>query len=530
MKKSFSSIIIFFASALIICTTSCTKKLDEQLYGTTTSSNFYKSADQVTAAYVLPYSYLQTHIYQVHFQDVEFVTDEACVPVLYGYVDQGGQWIRFHKHTWSAQDPWILSEWQDLYQAIGYSSNFITNLRNVDVSSFNLPVSKAQMIAEIRMVRALHYWWALSEFGNIPVVDSVGVPNPTNSTPAQAFAFIEKEIKESIPDLSEKGDDNWYGHFTKTAAYTLLAKLYLNAEAITGENHYQDCINACDYVINSGMYSLDANWNDPFRVHNELSNENIYVVPFDANNAQQFNFIEQNIHENISAYKHGADYGWRKISTQESFFDLFSANDKRINQWLYGPQTYTDDNGDEQPVPSWETDYSTDPPTIDPLIINPHIEDLQNADDKEGVMNVKYEIEDGLNYGSNGIVDMNNDMVVFRYADILMMKAECLMRLNGNKASADAVDLVNTVRARDFDGGDAAAKYTTTSLSMDEFLNERGREFAYEMFRREDLIRFGKFEDAWWEKDAESDKHNEFFPIPNTVLTANPSLKQNPGY
>jgi hypothetical protein len=182
-------------------------------------------------------------------------------------------------------------------------------------------------------------------------------------------------------------------------------------------------------------------------------------------------------------------------------------------------------------VPSWETDYSTDPPVIDSLIINPHIEDLQNADDKEGVMNVKYEIEDGLNYGSNGIVDMNNDMVVFRYADILYMKAECLMRLNGGTATKEAVDLVNKVRKRNFSATDFVnAKYTTATLTMDELLNERGREFAYEMFRREDLIRFGKFEEAWWEKDAESDKHNEIFPIPFTVLTANPALKQNPGY
>ncbi len=65
---------------------------------------------------------------------------------------------------------------------------------------------------------------------------------------------------------------------------------------------------------------------------------------------------------------------------------------------------------------------------------------------------------------------------------------------------------------------------------MDELLNERGREFAYEMFRREDLIRFGKFEDAWWEKDKDADKHTEIFPIPFDVITANPNLKQNPGY
>ena len=127
---------------------------------------------------------------------------------------------------------------------------------------------------------------------------------------------------------------------------------------------------------------------------------------------------------------------------------------------------------------------------------------MLNAGDDEGVMNIKYEIENGLNYGSNGFVNMNNDMVVFRYADILVMKAECLMRLNGDAATQEAVDLVNQVRQRDFSAADSKAKYTTATLTLDELLNERGREFAYEMFRREDLIRFGKFEDAWWEKDA----------------------------
>src|SRR5205823_7144038 len=103
--------------------------------------------------------------------------------------------------------------------------------------------------------------------------------NPTNKTSAEAFAYIEKEIKESIPDLSEKGDAGWYGHFTKTAAQALLAKLYLNAKVFTGQDHWQDCIDACDAVIHSGKYHLDENWNDPFLVHNESSKENIYVIP-----------------------------------------------------------------------------------------------------------------------------------------------------------------------------------------------------------------------------------------------------------
>jgi starch-binding outer membrane protein, SusD/RagB family len=420
----------------------CSKKLDETLYSVDTNSNFYQNADQVMAAYVQPYAFMQTHVYQVHFQVAEFATDEACVPVLFGYVDQEGQWLRLHQHTWTSTDFWILLEWQNLYQAIGYCNNFIDNIQNVDVSAMNLPISKEQMIAEIRMVRALHYYWALSDFGNIPIVEHVGERNPTNSTPADAFAYIEKEIKESIPNLSEKGDPDWYGHFTKTAADALLAKLYLNAKAFTGQDHSQDCIDACDAVIQSGKYQLDVHWNDPFLVHNESSNENIYVVPFDANNAQQFNFIEQNIHENLIVYKYcddqSIDYGWRKISTQESFFDLYQPKDYRIKQWIVGPQTYTDADGNEQPVPDYEDE---------PMNITPHIEDLFNANDDEGVMNIKYEIEYNYgNYGSDGFVNMNNDMVIFRYADILMMKAECLMRLNGDAATQEAVNLVNTVR------------------------------------------------------------------------------------
>ena len=122
-------------------------------------------------------------------------------------------------------------------------------------------------------------------------------------------------------------------------------------------------------------------------------------------------------------------------------------------------------------------------------------------------------------------------MVVFRYADILFMKAECIMRLNGGTATQEAVDLVNKVRKRNFSSGNFnTAKYTISKLTMGELLDERGREFAYEMLRREDLIRFEKFGEAWWEKPADADKHFEIFPIPQNVLTANPSLKQNPGY
>jgi hypothetical protein len=491
-------------------------KLDEKLYDVATPENFLQNANEVMAAYVLPYSFMQTHIYQVHFALQEFPTDEAVVPVRYGYIDQEGAWIRLHQHTWTSSDSWILAEWQNMFQAIGYCNYFIDAVQDKDLSEMNLPISKEQMIAEIKMVRALHYYWALSDFRNVPIVEHVGEASPPTKSGTEVFAFIEKEIKDNIPLLSEKGDAGWYGHFTKSAAYALLAKLYLNAEVFTGQARWQDCIDACDQVM-AADYSLDQNWNDPFLVHNENSSENIYVVPFDAKNAQQFNFIEQNFHENILFARYHVDYyGWHKISTQESFYDLYQPNDRRIEQWVVGPQTYIDENGDEQDVLTWEGE---------PMDVTPSIDMLINYDggEAQGAMNMKYEMEDG------GLESMSNDMVVFRLADILYMKAESLMRLNGGTATQEAVDLVNQVRERSFAPGDPDADYTTGTLTLDELIDERGREFAYEMHRREDLIRFGKYNEEWWEKPA-SDAKYEIYPIPFDVVTANPVLVQNPGY
>lgn len=514
-SKHFKISLLVSLMIAVSCLNSC-DDLVQVPYSEQTPENYYRNAEQVTSAYVLPYVYMQRNVYQVHFQVHEFTTDEAVVPARYGYVDQEGQWIRFHRHTWTSDDNWIELEWNYLFQAIGYSNQFINNMQDRDLSNMDLPVNKEQMIAEIRMVRALHYYWALSTFGNIPIVEEVGVPSPPTQSSSEVFAFIENEINQSIPQLSEKGDPNWYGHFTKSAARALLAKLYINAEVFTGTPRWQDAITTIDGVLNAN-FSLDANWNDPFLVNNENSDENIFVVPFDASNAQGFNLIQQNVHENILFAKFNVDwYGWHKISTQESFYHLYDDNDARINQWIVGPQTYTDENGEEQPIMSWEGE---------PMVVSPEISQLVNYEggEAEGVMNMKYEMEDGA------LENMSNDMVIFRLADLMLMKAEALMRLNGGAATSQAVDLVNQVRARSFDGSAQNAMYNTSSLTLDELLDERGRELAYEIHRREDLIRFDRFTDAWWEKDA-SEEYRELFPIPVKQLTANPQLEQNPGY
>jgi len=518
MKKIsyFNKPLLLFSLVAILCVVNSCKKLDEHVYSSETSSNFFQTESQVMAAYVQPYAFIETEIYQVHFALSEFATDEAVAPERDGYIDQNGMWNRLHQHNWVVDDAWINSEWDDMYQAIGYANYFIDAIQNVDVSKMGLPISKAQMIAEAKMVRDLHYYWLLDEFGNVPIVEHNTTVSPPTSTRAQVYAYVEQDILANLPLLGKKGDPTWYGHFTQEAAHALLAKLYLNALVFTGTAQYDKCIAQCDTIINGGKFSLDATWNAPFIAQNQNSNENIYVVPFDNSNAVGFNAGQQQLHWDEATQVYNIADGWYKVVSQESFYDLYAKNDYRINQWLVGPQSYVNASGKTVPVIGDDGNQ---------LVLSASIQSLENATggDTDGASNIKYQVE------TTGIYNMNNDDVVFRLGDIMDMKAECEMRQNGGVATADAVSLVNQVRARSFKPGDPGATYTTTTLTLPELLNERGREFSYEMHRREDMIRFGVFNNAWWEKPV-TDAHYELYPIPYAAITANSNLKQNPGY
>lgn len=516
-KYKFSLIAI--TATVLLNITAC-KKLDEKVYSNDTSENFYINSEQVLSGYVLPYSFMQTMIYSVHFALAEFPTDGAVATVKNGNGYENGTWIRFHQHTWTSREDFIKYEWSNLFQGIGYCNSFIEAMETKSFN-FTLPLPKERMISEVKLMRALYYYWALDEFGGVPIVEKVGEKSPPSRTRAEVFDFIEKEIKDNIGNLVEKGDDKWYGHFTKSAANALLAKLYLNAEVFSGKPRWDDCIAASNAVIGTNKYSIDADWRTPFLINNEGSNENIFVVPFDQNYAPGFNAAQQQLPGALKDKYGFTDYPWGKIVTQESFFNLYSANDKRKQQWLVGPQFY--ENGDI--VWGW---YDQDGQQ---LVIDPKIDKLNNTNGGygQGVRNIKYEVRQA---GATGptVANMNNDLVIFRLSDIMMTKAEAIMRKAGGAANSEAVQLVNDVREKAFNPGDPGAKYTTATLTLDELLDERGREFAYEMKRREDLIRFGKFGNAWWEKPADADKNKELYPIPFDILTANPALKQNPGY
>lgn len=508
MKKIFYKMSGLVIIAFTLCLNSCTN-LDETVYSEIVDEAYYNNAEEIMAAYLAIYAPLQAMYEENYFNAVEFSTDECARPtkVQHGY--DGGRWIRLHRHEWLPNDQHSGTVWNLSYRGIGFASSNLEQFEKLDFEKMNIPLSKERIAAECRAMRAYYYYILCDLFGGVPLTVKVGEPkNPERNTRKEVFDFAVSELLAVIDQLPAKGDKDAYGKMTQGAARAILAKLYLNAKEWTGEDRWEDCIAACNNIIASGKYEMDPTWQYPFRCFNEDSEENIFIIPYDQINSTQFNVIGRSLH-----YSHQQKYKMvarpsNGIVTEANFYGKFKPNDKRIEQWLVGPQF----NFDGTPL------LCTEEYKGQQLVLNPEVISMELGQENSGVRNVKFEIQLG---SQNGV---DNDFPVVRYADILLMKAECLLRQNKMN---EALTLINQVRARCFEANDPDREYK--SINLDEFLDERAREFAYECWRRQDLIRFGKFATTWWDKTS-TDETKKLFPIPEDRIKANPNLKQNPGY
>ncbi len=527
---------------------SCTN-LDQHVYSVVPQEDFWQTPEQIQAGIAPGYQALTAIPAGNVFNLNEVSSDELIVPTRGGDWFDGGEWQALWLHNWTPTTSQINGAWTSLYNGVGRVNFALKSLDNLKEKPDNI----ANIEAELKVLRAYFYYWAMDLFGNIPLVTSFDT-NPdsvSNSTPKQVFSFIEKEIKDNIDLLPANVDASTYGRVNKWVAFSLLAKLYLNAQVYTGEAHWQDCINACDSIIDVGAYSLSPGYFDNFSPENEGSVENIFVVPFDKVNIGGNGLMAFTLHYQspISfGIVGGANNG---ACAAEVFYKLFDTTsvytskggnvyrtykDQRSGQWLIGQQfktRYTYPPDKEVLYKSSDPSLKlTDAGTGLDLVFTPQmntISDPASSFRLVGVRNIKYFPESGATAGKQG-----NDMVLFRYADILLMKAECEVRLGQDKA--DALNLVNQVRERAYSGS-RDHDWSMADLTLDHILDERGRELAWEMWRRQDLIRYevasGKpyFSAARIpDKKQDPDDHYRIFPIPAQQISANPNLKQNPGY
>ncbi len=510
--KKIIYISIFFAVALISCT-----DLDVDVYHDIVSENFFKTERQVLAAAGPAYTNLKGYpvpesIYALN----ELSTDELLIPTRGAHWYNEGMFQRLHKHEWNTEENFINNSW-------GYFSAGISSCNQI-ISIYDQVEEKNEALLsvanEIRAVRSFYFYVGLDLFRNIPIVDTYEVPDeyaPPNNTGKEVFDFIENELVEGIPLLNNNIDTKTYGRFHRYAAFTLLAKLYLNAEIFTGEAKWDETIEACDSVINSGTYSLSEDYYANFVRNNENSTENIFVIPYDdleeVDWGKVFNLHLWTMHFSSAPTYNMSEGGWDGMCALPSFYRSYDSTDIRRDQWLVGVQTSA----------SGQVLYCTQEKIGDTLDFTVDVTSLESAGENEGARYIKYDYTNAQNY------QLANDFVVFRYADVLLMKAEAIMRKNGGVATDEAVALVNQIRARAFPD-DASKLYTTSTLTLDELCAERGREFAGENLRRNDLVRFGKFNDPADFRPNGADDHYNIFPIPADQISTNPHLTQNPGY
>jgi hypothetical protein len=496
---------------------SCTN-LDEEVYDTIVNENFYQTEKQVLAAAGPAYNELRGYVQVGALWGINSLsTDEAVLPTRGIHWDNGGIYRRLALHSWTSEEGYFNDSWKFVYNTASNCNRMLYQFDLIEDKSDAL----ISIMNEMKAVRAFAYFVGLDDFGNIPIVESFDVPEgfaPANSTRQEVFEFVKSDLESSLNVLSKSTDMTTYGRMHYYAAQAILAKLYLNAEVYTGQAMNDQCIAACDAIINSGEYALTSDYFSNFAIKNEGSSENIFVIPFDDTYTKSWGYMNQfqywTLHFTANKTYGMEAGGWNGFCAMPSFYRSYDETDLRRNVWVVGPQ-YSK---------TGEVVYCNQELAGKPLSYSIDLTSLEGSFEDEGARLAKYDYTGAKNY------TVSCDYAVIRYADILLMKAEALMRKNGGAATAEAVELVNSVRGRAFE--DTTDKlYTTATLSMEALLAERGWEFAGEGWRRNDQIRFGDFTTGRWTfQDSDSPEFRNLYPIPQSQINANPNLTQNPGY
>jgi len=471
----------------------------------------------------------------------EISADETVIPERpNGWVD-GGIYQRMHLHIWTPDEDNCFQIWTNAYQGVTNCNRLLYQL-NADL----IPVDtgKAQLVAELKVLRASFYYALCDFFGNVPIDTSFNIPanfQPTQSTRAQVYAFIISELTANVPLLNPANDATTYGRFNKWAGYALLAKMYLNAGVYTGTTDWADCITACNQVINSGLYSLEAVQSNVFSTNNSGSKEIVFAIPFDqiytADNSTAWTLHMETLEPENQATYNFQNSPWGGICAIPQFINTFDPADSRLtNNWIQGPQL----TSSGAPLIGQLGAYRGQPLT--------YINALPGVDSSEEIHGFrlgKYEV------AQDELVGMSNDFPLLRYADVLMMKAEASLRSGDANTAAT---LVTQVRLRNFASNPAKATVTAAQLSQPtvysyglrnhltnstdvvsdipygRMLDELGWEFAQEGRRRQDLIRFGVFTTKSWLSHSPNGAYRALLPLPTTAIQTNSNLKQNTGY
>ncbi|WP_113654205.1 RagB/SusD family nutrient uptake outer membrane protein [Pedobacter namyangjuensis] len=549
MKKFKKIVVACLIVAPVFLINGCTK-LDEKVYDQLITDNFYNNKNEVLSAVLRPYTHANAWItpsgQDGWWRPSELSADQLAWPTKGRHGEDGGKWKRLHYHTWLSDDGPLNSAWSLMYWGMGLCNDPIENLEKRDISKMGITqVEKDAYIAELKLLRAFHYLKLMDLFGNIPVVTQVGIPARPKTVPrAEVFAFIEKEIKDNV-DRAPLHSKTMTGRMSQAGAYAMLVELYLNAEVWTGTARWDDCIAAANKLITgaaggqNGAMALDPNIFDQFKSTNDLSKEAIFSIAYEFRNAT----FEPSWTGEFYHFQQGPIYGGNRngndgVVVIPGVFTTYNDTDLRKRGWLLEGPMIRFDNG-QPALASGGNEYSGQQiifvDNIRKNKINSTVSNMSEGEENSGVRFNKYKLGNQVAGVVNGVtvpIDPNynnTDWNIYRLTWIYFAKAEAIMRKSNGVANAEAVQLINDCKKRAFTAANFVP-YTTATLTMDELLAERGREFIFEGFRRGDLIRFNKFTTGTWWDHTPSQPFRSLFPIPQVQRTLNVNLDQNPGY
>lgn len=524
--KRISIIVIFLAMALASCT-----KLKEKFQGDLTQEQISSGgSSSVDALLKGVYNSLQTVFQDQSFTHAlwEMTTDEMIGPTRGPDWDDNGVWRVLHEHKWDGEN----TRMRDAFNYLNGTIYAATDLLRFNPS--------AQQSAEARFLRAFAMFMLLDGWDQVPYRD----PGENTLQPSgvrkgsEALDYIISEINAVMTNLP----NGPAGKANKNAAKVLLMKCYLNKGVFASYDtrktptfnaaDMNQVITLADQIINTGSYSFTPNYFDNFAPTNTtIGTENIWTQQNDAGTSGNSGSTVRSRWYSVMHYKQNPS-GWNGFATLSDFYNKFETGDKRRGL-AYSTTGAPPNPGNRVNVgimAGQQYDLTVDTPLRDRtgslMIFTPEVKSIETKSNLEitGYRPNKYPVDYPNTDGGN----VGNDYVYFRLSDVLLMKAEAILRggtatVAGPYGSAPLA-IVNYIRILPSRGATPLV-----SVTLDNLLDERGRELYLEGWRRQDLIRFGKFLQAWQEK-GQSDPKYLLFAIPNQQLAVNPNLKANPGY
>lgn len=537
---------ILFASFSLLSWTSCSSYLEENPKDRLDEETAYSTLSDVQKNGVLSlYNYVGGYVDSQGLQGTgrgiydlnTFTTDEAIMPTRGGDWYDGGFWQGLYLHRWGVNNEAIYATWEYLYRTVILCNGLLERIQ--DFAEKHPGENVADCVAEVRALRAMFYYYIMDLFGSVPLIEKSdpAVEDIVQEKRSKVFNFIVKELTESSSLLSKERSNQpgvYYGRMTQPVVWFLLAKLALNAEVYTDDdwtdgsrpdgksiffevegqrlNAWQTVNYYCEKITAAG-YTLEKDYTANFAVFNESSEENIFVIPMSKTlYTNQFIYLFRSRH-----YNHAKAYGLsgeNGSSATKEVLEIFGYDTPQVDarfDYCYFAGPVKDLEGNQILLDDGVTPLVYEPWNVALDVSGKPYEKTAGARMK------KYEVDKtGLKDGKL----LDNDIVLFRYADVLLMQSEAKVR-NGEDGDAE----LNLVRSR--------VGMAPRTATLENLLDERMMELAWEGWRRQDMIRFGVFTRSYScrpQLPGEENGYTTVFPIPEKVIDMNPQLHQHKGY